>query len=780
MPWLLRQRVAGGTGTIEPSPEGFEHLFPFYFACDAGLSVTQAGSSLRRMAADLRAGARLADVLACKRPAVELTPERLARLARSLVVLEHRATGILMRGQFLPTSGVDGWAFLGSPWFVNADALEAAGLSLEDFPPHDSIAELLLFGQTQQMAINDLRLLNERLERRREQVEKTEAIYRAAISAANAVPYQEDLRSGAFSYVGEGFEALTGYRPGELTPAQLRELDQTDEYGDEGTDTTRLLSGSAALRRRRVYAFRARDGELRWFSDASVVIADESGTPVSAVGTLNDVTARRIAEEKLRRSEEEARRLAIVTARTSSAVVITNAERGIEWVNGAFTAMTGFSLEEVRGQLMRRVLDAGQTDPEANAGFLAAMALGQPARGEIRLRRKDGSLFWIAADVQPLLDAEGTLTGFTAVGTDISAAKAYEQRLEQLTAELNAILSVIPGGVIAFDEQGRVAYCNAAFESLVGRSAGELDGMPASEVDALLMAHCAAGEHPAAFLDVPDAGSDVLRLVGPARTITRSVRFIKGQDVAARWRAFYLRDITQQAEIDRMKSEFLSTAAHELRTPMSSVHGFAELLVSRDFDAETSRTIARTIHRQSSLLVQMVNELLDLARMEAGQGRDFRFEMQPLAPIVRETVAALLMPGDARQVEFVRADGDALRANVDGAKLRQAITNVLSNAFKYSRGLGAIRVSLPARVRHGRAEVGVRVQDEGIGMTPEQLGRLFERFYRADPAGPVTGTGLGMTLVKEIVEAMKGSVEVESTPGRGTTVTLWLPAAGDQ
>jgi len=732
------------------------------------------------MAADVRPGARLPDVLGGKRPAVELVPERLAQLAGSLVVLEHRATGTLMRGQFLPTSGVEGWVFLGSPWFVNAEALEAAGLSLEDFPPHDSIAELLMFGQTQQMAINDLRLLNERLERRREQIEKTEALYRAAISAANAVPYQEDFRSDSFSYLGAGFEALTGYQPGELSPARLRALDEPGAGGEEGADRTRLLSGSQALRRRREYAFRTRDGELRWLSDASVIVADEAGNPVGAVGTLYDVTARRSAEEKLRRSEEEARRLAIVTSRTASAVVITNAERGIEWVNDAFTAITGFPLDEVRGLLMRDVLGAGQTDPETNSSFLAAMALGQPARGEIRLRRKDGSLFWIAADVQPLLDADGTLTGFTAVGTDISAAKAYEQRLEQLTAELNAILSVIPGGVIAFDEQGRVAYCNAAFESLVGRTAAQLEAMPAADVDVLVAGHCAPGERPAPFLEIPDAGSDVLRLVGPTRTIARTVRFIKGEDVAARWRAFYLHDITQQAEVDRMKSEFLSTAAHELRTPMSSVHGFAELLVSRDFDSDTSRTIARTIHRQSSLLVQMVNELLDLARMEAGQGRDFHFEVQSLAPIVRETAAALLMPGDPRRVEFVPDDGDAQRVNVDGAKLRQAVTNVLSNAFKYSRGQGAIRVSLPTRARRGGTEVGVRIEDEGIGMTPEQLGRLFERFFRADPAGPVTGTGLGMTLVKEIVEAMKGSVEVESAPGQGTAVTLWLPAAGDR
>lgn len=269
---------------------------------------------------------------------------------------------------------------------------------------------------------------------------------------------------------------------------------------------------------------------------------------------------------------------------------------------------------------------------------------------------------------------------------------------------------------------------------------------------------------------------DVMRLAMPRPAIiARTVRAIRGQSAASQWRAFYLRDITQEVEVDRMKSEFLSTAAHELRTPMSSVHGFAELLVSREFDAETVRTIARTIHRQSSALVQMVNDLLDLARIEARRDRDIKLSRQPLAPIVRETVDGLLVQGDPRRVELIPAAGDDAVIEADAALLRQAITNVLSNAYKYSRGRGAIRLTLPTRTQSGRLQVGIRVVDEGIGMTPDQLGRLFERFYRADPSAEIPGTGLGLTLVKEIVEAMRGSVDVASEPGRGTSVTLWFP-----
>jgi signal transduction histidine kinase len=150
---------------------------------------------------------------------------------------------------------------------------------------------------------------------------------------------------------------------------------------------------------------------------------------------------------------------------------------------------------------------------------------------------------------------------------------------------------------------------------------------------------------------------------------------------------------------------------------------------------------------------------------------------QPLLPIVRDTVGSVIFPEDPRRPELAPGTGEKAWVVVDEAKLRQAVTNVVSNAFKYSAGKGAVRITLPERTCEARDEVGIRVEDEGVGMSQEQLSHAFERFYRAEPAGPVPGTGLGLALTKEIIEAMHGRVEIESEPGRGTQVTLWLPRA---
>jgi signal transduction histidine kinase len=238
----------------------------------------------------------------------------------------------------------------------------------------------------------------------------------------------------------------------------------------------------------------------------------------------------------------------------------------------------------------------------------------------------------------------------------------------------------------------------------------------------------------------------------------------------------YFRDVSQATEVDRMKSEFLSTAAHELRTPMASIYGFAELLLTHDYDERTRREMLQTVHAQSELIVSIVNELLDLARIEARRGKDFVIERTSVEALIASAIAGLKSaPADTTAVIVPGAEG--MMVKVDRTKIHQAISNVLSNAYKYSLGSGPVEVAVVSDSEGSRPAVGIVVRDRGMGMTDDQLSRVFERFYRADTAGTIPGTGLGMSIVKEIIDLHGGRVEVHSKPGEGTTVTLWLPRA---
>ena len=237
----------------------------------------------------------------------------------------------------------------------------------------------------------------------------------------------------------------------------------------------------------------------------------------------------------------------------------------------------------------------------------------------------------------------------------------------------------------------------------------------------------------------------------------------------------YLQDITKACEVDELKSEFLATAAHELRTPMASVLGYAELLLLRTYDAEKTRELLEIIVRQSQRVNELLNELLDLARIEARRGKDFQIGRIDVHALLQEVVVGLKV-ADARSLPAISSPADQLWMRADRNKVAQALNNVISNAYKYSPDGGTVDIELVAPISD-RALLGIRITDHGMGMTPEQLARICERFYRADTSGKIPGTGLGMSIVKEIVDLHGGELEITSKVGAGTTVTLWLPGA---
>jgi signal transduction histidine kinase len=234
-----------------------------------------------------------------------------------------------------------------------------------------------------------------------------------------------------------------------------------------------------------------------------------------------------------------------------------------------------------------------------------------------------------------------------------------------------------------------------------------------------------------------------------------------------------MRDTESPGPRDRAHSEFLATAAHELRSPVANIYGFSELLLQRPPDGPKQHELLRVIHDQSAQMSRLINELLDLTRIEAMAGRDFKLERTDAGTLVRNTVACFLVPTRRAPVELHIPP--ALPAiMVDRDKTQQALTNVLSNAYKYSHE-GAVQITVSHEP--GDLLLAIVVRDEGIGMTPAIRERIFERFFRAPQTGEIPGTGLGMPLVKEIVEAQQGLVRIASEPGCWTEVTLLLPLA---
>lgn len=234
-------------------------------------------------------------------------------------------------------------------------------------------------------------------------------------------------------------------------------------------------------------------------------------------------------------------------------------------------------------------------------------------------------------------------------------------------------------------------------------------------------------------------------------------------------------NVTKEREIDRMKTEFISTSAHELRTPLTSIQGFSEILLTREnIDDKTKKKYLQYINSKAILLGKIVSDLLNISRIESGVGFELTLEKCLIRDIIKMQVLHFEAVSPKHTFDVIYSD-KPIELYVDEDKIEQVLTNLLSNAVKYSPDGGKIQI----KEEIGQEFLSITIEDQGIGMTPEQVDKIFDKFYRADASNTsIEGTGLGMSIVKYIVEAHGGMVFIESKPEIGTTVRVSIPMEG--
>ena len=332
---------------------------------------------------------------------------------------------------------------------------------------------------------------------------------------------------------------------------------------------------------------------------------------------------------------------------------------------------------------------------------------------------------------------------------------------------MRALLEHLPDGVLLFDGGGNIVSCNPAAERMFGAPGQALAGVPGATLIGMQPAVVARHEGTGRRLD---GGAFAAEVSIAAMTLDGEQHLVAT-----------VRDIAwHRAEQERVRAanlrrhDFFRTASHELRTPMASILGFSELLLKREFDAATGRELIDIIHRQATRLIGLVNQMLDLARIDAGGSAQMHPAPLELADVVARVGAAIDDPAQAGRIVVQAAPGLA-PVVADPLRVQQALANVVANALAYSAPASKVEIGIAAQERTGRAGVAVTVADRGVGMTPDQQRQVYDAFWRAGALPDVPGNGLGMTIVREVVAVHCGLVEIVSNPGDGTRVTLWLP-----
>jgi PAS domain S-box-containing protein len=354
----------------------------------------------------------------------------------------------------------------------------------------------------------------------------------------------------------------------------------------------------------------------------------------------------------------------------------------------------------------------------------------------------------------------------------VQAVHEATNELRQTLEHLQAILDNSPDTILLLAHNGTIETVNPAFGSLFGCPQKQAIGQPVHKL--LDEANVPAFRR---ALDATVQQHVTQRLEATARCQNRGAFDVEialapiMEDERLLGIVCSLRDISAFKEIERMKDALVSTAAHELRTPLTTIQGFSELILTRDLGEDRQSRYLRLINQQSEQLASIVNDLLDVSRLESGHGLDLNPRPIDIAPIVYEAAEPFAETHPRHAFEFIGLN-NAPEVHGDPIRLGQVVKNLVSNAVKYSPEGGPVII----RAQTENGSLRVSVQDEGIGINDEQMPHIFDKFYRADASNTaVSGTGLGLTICKLIVEGHGGTIDVESEYGRGSTFTFNLP-----
>jgi PAS domain S-box-containing protein len=358
---------------------------------------------------------------------------------------------------------------------------------------------------------------------------------------------------------------------------------------------------------------------------------------------------------------------------------------------------------------------------------------------------------------------------------------AQRDQLAWHTDMLNAMADANPDAVVLVDRLGEIVYANAAYCRMVGRERDELTGAKFRPLMRSWARRTADPEGTLALLEGALAewkaeGRADISLVEPERQelllLTMPVRNRSGSVMG---RLIIHRDMTREREIDRLKTEMVSTVSHEIRTPLAAIFGFAELLLSGRLTGKDADESLQMIYREARRLNDLVSDFLDIQRLE--QGREvFRCDWVDMEQLIQESLKRV-WTGPEQRLSF-RREGEVPTVWADEVRISQVVENLLSNAVKYSPDGGPVEVLL----RTACESVRVEVADRGLGVPDEAKGLIFSRFYRIDSPDRkgIRGTGLGLSIAGGVVRAHGGRIGVADREGGGSIFWFELPVRAMQ
>jgi PAS domain S-box-containing protein len=753
----------------------FNSIFPFFILIDQNLEIRCIGKSLEKLISPNYIGQNFADIFEFQRPHFDfISSDNFYLTFNQLIIFSPKSnTNLSLRGQFNKID--NSYLFVGSPWFGTIQDVVENKLTLHDFAFHDPLLDLLHVLKNQEIHNQELQELLQTVNNQRKQLkkDKEELNKLSLVASANNNGVVFTKPSGEIFWCNEAYENLTGFTKEEIlgkTPAEIGKL--PDSNLEEVKKMVEAFKNNEPFDVEILH--KTKSGSTFWSRTKGQPIKDHNGNTIQYFAMIDDVSQEKIKEERLRI-------LSSIADVNINAVIICDKNGHIEWVNNSFEKITGYKLEEVLGKSPGSLLQGEETCRETIKYLRGQIKAGQPFNCEILNYSKTKNKYWIRIQGQPLKDKNGELLKYFAIEEDISLEKNYYESIKSEKEKYSNIIANMNMGLLEVDNNDTILLANQSFCEMSGYSLLELIGTKAYN----LLSNIGDKKVIQTKNQLRSSGiSDSYEVT--AKTKDGQTKFwmisgapnfnVSGEIVGSI--GVHL-DITQQKSLELQKeqllirlekqneqlNEYAQIVSHDLKSPLRSIHSLISWIKEDNLDefSEQSIEYLQLIENKVEKMDHLIQGILTYSKMDT---LDLSSEKIDVNDVVKNIINIIHIP------ENIQVSIKNLLPTIiaDKYRIQQLFQNLIGNAVIYiDKPHGFVEVDFTEEKEH----FVFSIKDNGPGIAlenQEKIFKVFQSFTKNEKS-----TGIGLSIVKRIIDNYKGEIWIESQLTIGTTFYVKLP-----
>ena len=750
----------------------FNSIFPFYILIDVNLKVIQTGISLGKLLQTDISNQYFSDLFELERPFIkDLTSFNFKQLLNQLILFKCKTNKpINFRGQFNKTG--ENYIFIGSPWFENIQNVVDNNLTLHDFAFHDPLMDLLHILKNQEINNSELKELLQtvNIQRKKLKEEKNNLEMLSMVASANKSGVIFVNEAGKIYWCNDSFCAITGFEREEIIGQTPITIGVDKKINNEYIKT--LLN---AFNKKEAFVLdvlhHKKHAKPFWASVRCNAFQKDNKTHFFAI--INDITIEKQNTEKLNV-------LSSIAKNNINSVVICDAKGNIEWVNDSFERLTKYNLDEVLGKKLGTLLHGEETDKRVVSYMTAKLKKGESFNSELINYSKDKEKYWVRIQGQVIKNEKNEVVNYFAIKEDITLQKKYIELLNAQKEKYSSIIANMNMGLIEVDLEDNILFANQSYAKMVDYEMEELLHKKASEF----------------FVDSENIkeikAKNKLRLKGVSDSYEVEIKNKKGEIknwIISGAPNYNLKgevigsigvhlDISNQKKLEKQKeillqklekqnqqlNDYAQIVTHDLKSPLRSIHSLTSWIKEdNETLSETTKEYLGLIEMKVEKMDHLIQGIFTYSKVDE---EDSITEEVNIYNVLKNLIVTLDVPNHIE----VFIDENMPMINANPFKIQQLFQNIVTNAILYNdkeKGLIELKYNKDSKNHI------FSIYDNGPGIAKENQEKIFNVFQSY--TNHQMSTGIGLSIVKKIVEQYKGKIWVESEMGLRTTFFIKIP-----